>query len=68
MIKLSFDGVHFESVASSKCEHDWAGLANYRGLALTTGSLESSPCSVRSELYNFDLNQWNDAPNYPFKK
>ena len=64
--KLRFDGNEFATVASTKCDHDFAGLVNYKGLVLTTGSLHSSSCYVQSELYNFDSNQWTDAPNYPF--
>ena len=63
---LSFDGTDFSSAASSKCEHQLAGLANYKGLALTTGSNDDSACYVRSELYDFNTNQWTDAPSYPF--
>ena len=54
---FSFDGVDFESAASTKCEHQWGGLAYYEGLALTTGSYSNSSCHVRSELYNFKTNQ-----------
>ena len=42
------------------------GLANYRGMALTTGSSMSSDCYVRTEVYDFGTDQWNDAPDYPF--
>ena len=66
---FSFDGENFENVASSKCDHDSTfGLANYRGNALTTGSYYDSDCSVRTELYDFKTNRWNDAANYPFAR
>ena len=64
---FSFDGENFEAVASSKCAHGLTfGLANYQGSALTTGSEFNSNCYVRTELYDFGNNQWNDAPDYPF--
>ena len=62
-----FDGESFETTASSKCDHDFTyGLANYRENALTTGSRYNSDCYVRTEVYNFGNNQWNDVPYYPF--
>ena len=64
---LSFDGESFETAASSKCDHDYTfGLANYRGNALSTGSYHNTGCYVRTEVYNFGTNQWNNAPDYPF--
>ena len=67
MIEIfSFDGVDFTSVASSKCDHNWGGLANFKGSALTTGARGSAACNVTSELYNFNTNRWTDAPSYPF--
>jgi hypothetical protein len=64
---LSFDGDNFETVAASKCEHsDTYGLANYRGSPMTTGSYHNSDCYVKTEIYNFETNQWNDAPDYPY--
>jgi len=63
---LSFDGDNFETVASSKCQHGYTGLANYRGSPMTTGSFSYSECGIKTEMYNFEINQWNDAPNYPF--
>ena len=66
-IFFSFDGESFKSAASSKCDHfATMGLANYRGMALTTGSLMNSDCYVRTEVYNFKTNQWTDALDYPF--
>ena len=65
---FSFDGVGFTSAAPTKCYHQWGGLANYKGLAFTTGSDYNSGCYKKSELYNFDTNQWTDAPNYPFAR
>ena len=63
---LSFDGDNFETVASSTCDHEVTyGLANYRGSPMTTGSY-SSDCYVKTEIYNFENNQWNDAPDYPY--
>ena len=54
-------------MVSSKCEHyDTMGLANYKGQALTTGGSGNSACSTRTEIFNFEENQWNDGPNYPF--
>ena len=65
--KFSFDGVDFTSAASSNCYHDLTlGLANYKGQALTTGSYFNSACYVKSELYNFETNQWTNAPDYPY--
>ena len=64
-----FDGKDFENVPSSKCDHEETyGLANYRGKALTTGSWFNSGCYVRTELYDFKTNRWNDAPDYPFAR
>ena len=64
---LSFDGNKFATIASSTCDHEMThGLANYKGSAMTTGSLENSDCLVKTEIYNFDSNQWNDAPDYPY--
>ena len=65
---FSFDGVDFTSATPTKCDHVEGGLANYKGLALTTGTGHYTACYVRSELYNFDTNQWTDAPNYPYTK
>ena len=63
----SFDGDNFETVAASTCQHDQTyGLANYRGSPMTTGSRYYPYCSVKTEVYNFETNQWNDAPDYPF--
>ena len=64
---LSFDGDNFETVAASKCDHDYTfGLANYRGSPMTTGSYNYLDCYVKTEIYNFESNQWKDAPDYPF--
>ena len=67
---LSFDGDNFETVAASTCDHDFTyGLANYRGSPMTTGSFSgqfSGDCGLKTEVYNFETNQWNDAPDYPF--
>ena len=64
---LSFDGENFETVASSTCDHILTfGLANYRGSPMTTGSYSNGDCAVKTEIYNFENNQWNDAPDYPF--
>ena len=64
---LSFDGDNFETVALSTCRHDYTyGLANYRGSPMTTGSRVNSDCFVKTEVYNFTTNLWNDAPDYPF--
>ena len=63
---LSFDGENFETVASSTCEHSHTfGLANYRGSPMTTGWY-SSDCGDKTEIYNFERNQWNSAPDYPY--
>ena len=62
-----FDGESFENAASSNCEHEETyGLANYRGLALTTGSITNSDCYNKTEIYNFSTNRWSAAPDYPF--
>lgn len=62
-----FDGENFESLTPSKCDHDYTmGLANYRGAPFVTGSYSNSDCFVRTEVYNFKTDQWNDAPNYPY--
>ena len=67
MVFFSFDGEDFELAASTECDHkNTYGLANYRGTALTTGSHSNSNCFVRTEVYNLETNQWNDAPDYPF--
>ena len=58
--------MNFTSAASSNCNHQFGGLANYKGQALTTGSLYNSACYVKSELYNFETNQWTNAPDYPY--
>ena len=64
---LSFDGDNFETLAASKCDHEMTlGLANYRGSPMTTGSLSNSDCYVKTEIYNFETDQWNDAPDYPY--
>ena len=64
----SFDGENFQKLAPSKCDHDFTyGLANYKGLALTTGSNKNSSCHVHTELYNFKTNQWTDAPDFNLK-
>ena len=64
----SFDGDNFETIASSTCEHDSTyGLANYRGSVLTTGSNGNLDCKVKTEVYNFESNQWDDDyPDYPY--
>ena len=63
---LSFDGNNFETVALTKCDHDYTlGLANYRGSPMTTGSRWSSDCGIKTEVYSFENNRWNDAPDYP---
>ena len=64
--KFSFDGADFTSAASSKCEHQSTGLANYKGSALTTGSVNAE-CSNKTEIYDFDTDEWTDAPDYPFE-
>ena len=64
---LSFDGDNFETIALSKCDHSYTnGLANYRGSPMTTGSYRNSACYIKTEIYNFASNQWNDAPDYPY--
>ena len=63
----SFDGDKFETVAATNCDHDYTyGLANYRGSPMTTGSGLYSDCYVKTEIYDFDNNRWNDAPDYLF--
>ena len=63
---ISFDGDNFETNASSKCNRAYTyGLANYRGSSMTTGSYWKSNCFVKTEIYNFESNRWNDAPDYP---
>ena len=65
----SFDGESFENAGSSECDHDLTfGLAVYRGKALTTGSFYDSGCYVRTEIYDFETNQWSFAADYPFGK
>ena len=64
--KFSFNGADFTPAASSKCDHRYGGLANYKGSALTTGSYVAA-CSNRTEVYNFDTDQWTEAPDYPFE-
>ena len=64
---LSFDGEYFETVAASTCDHALTyGLANYGGSPMTTGSYVDSDCYVKTEIYNFETNQWKDAPDYPY--
>ena len=64
-----FDGENFESIASSKCNHDFTfGLANYRGSPFVTGSQQEAGCFVRTEIYNLGTDQWNDAPDYPYSR
>ena len=64
---LRFDGDNFETVASSECDHDLTmGLANYRGSPMTTGSGNYPDCGDKTEIYNFENNQWNNAPDYPY--
>ena len=65
---LSFDGDTFETVAASKCDHEnTSGLANYRGSPMITGTqFNSQYCGIKTEIYNFASNQWNDAPDYPY--
>ena len=66
---FSFDGENFENAGPSKCDHVWTyGLGNYRQMALTTGSKINSDCYVRTEIYNFETNQWSDAADYPFAR
>ena len=62
-----YDGKTFETTANAKCQHDSTlGLANYRGKALTTGSRYSFACGNKTEIYDFESNQWDNAPEYPF--
>ena len=64
---LSFDGENFKTVSSSTCHHDKTnGLANYRGSPMTTGNYYYSDCGTKTEIYNFERNQWNSAPDYPY--
>ena len=64
---LSFDGENFEFVAASKCDHAWTlGLANYSGSPMTTGSYVNSDCTVKTEIYNSNFNQWNDASDFSY--
>ena len=65
-----FDGEKLEPIALTKCNHNYSfGLANYRGSALTTGSRwGSSACNVKTEIYEFENGQWNDAPDYPYAR
>ena len=49
--------------------HDYTyGLAKYRGgrETLVTGSWKDSDCSIKTEIYNFEADQWHRAPDYPF--
>lgn len=64
---LRFDGESFELVNKSKCDHrSTYALANHRGSPFVTGSDdERYDCLVKTEIYNFGTNQWNDAPDYP---
>ena len=41
-------------------------LANYRGMALATGSFREGSCAVQSELYDIMENKWSIAQDYPF--
>ena len=63
-----FDGENFENASPSKCDHELTyGLANYRGKALTTGSYNAG-CSVRTEIYDFETNQWSNGADYPYAR
>merc|ERR1719259_30006 len=35
---------------------------------MTTGSFHNPRCYRRTEIYNIESNQWNDAPDYPYSK
>ena len=63
---VSFDRNNFETVASSKCDHDLTyGLAYNRGSPMTTGSYYHLNCYVKREIYKFERKQSNNAPDYP---
>ena len=62
---FSFDGDRFEEISDSKHSHRFTlGLANYQGMALTTGC--DSRNEFQSELLDLHNLQWFDAPDYPF--
>ena len=65
--QLRFDGETYTNIARPSCRHSWTmAIAIYRGQALTTGNFWGGPCSVRTELYDFERNQWQTVADYPF--
>ena len=64
-----FDGDNFIKTTDSKCIHGYTfGLANYQGMAFTTGSFWRDDCLVVTELYDFESDQWTSGPDYPFAR
>ena len=68
IFNISFDGRLYQSVYLSSYSHDYAGLANYKNQALTTGCAGNiaKDCFVQSELLDMETLRWSYAPNYPF--
>ena len=62
----SFDGEFFKSLGSSIYSHKFAGIANYKGKALTTGCGDSELCYIKTELMDMNTKTWTGGPDYPF--
>ena len=63
----SFDGELFQYASNSTYTHRFTyGLANYKGLAMTTGCQDNPTCYVKTEFMNLNTLQWSDGPDYPF--
>ena len=67
-ITFSFDGeVYREIDMKSRYEHHWTlGLANYKGIALTTGCNSFGACSFKTELLYITTERWYDGPDFPY--
>ena len=65
---LSFDGVNYQSMESSKYSHLWTyGLANYKGKAIITGcGKDYADCSLKTEIFDINTMEWSDGPDFPF--
>ena len=66
-IVFSFDGYMYIPTEKSRYSHHWTlGLANYKGMALTTGCNSFGDCSFKTEFFHMTTLTWFDGPDFPY--
>ena len=68
-IFFRFDGTTFKNEPSSKFSHRFVmALGSYRDSPFVTGNYASSTTGLKTEILNYNAQQWFEAKDYPFSK